>query len=128
MYRLPVAALVAVSLFSEAPTQDKILQEAIRLHQAGDLNGAIGEYRAFLKLVPSAFEARSNLGAALSKQGRYEEAITEYKLALPAKPNSPAILLNLALAHYKSGQFPQAVSEVQTLHSRLPANQQARFF
>src|SRR5215831_18084365 len=41
---------------------DSLLGHAIQLHQSGDLEGAIREYRAYLKQVPDNAMARSNLG------------------------------------------------------------------
>ena len=61
---------------------DPALQPAVRLHRAGDLEGAIRAYRAYLKRTPASVEARSNLGAVLAGLGKYEQAIAEYKIAL----------------------------------------------
>ena len=60
--------------------------EAVRLHQSGDLEGAVRGYRACLAVDPSQIEIRSNLGAALSKLGRYQEAIEQYVEVLRAAP------------------------------------------
>ena len=50
--------------------------------------------------------ARSNLGAALSRAGLYEEAIVEYKKALETQPRqSTGPTLNLALAYYKAAEI-----------------------
>src|SRR5271165_5459485 len=59
---------------------------AVALHQAGDFDGAIREYRAALDVDPSNFQARSNLGAALAHTGRYEEAIAAYRQAITTAP------------------------------------------
>ena len=66
----------------QPPSADAVLRHAIELHQAGDIPGATAEYREYLKLEPKNVMARSNLGAALSKAGQYEEAIAEYRQAL----------------------------------------------
>ena len=50
---------------------ESILQRAIALQRAGDTDGSIPQYRAYLKLRPEAVEARSNLGVALASTGRY---------------------------------------------------------
>ena len=65
---------------------DPQLQDALALHQKGDLEGAIAGYRAYLKLKPNAIDARSNLGAALARLGRYAESVIEYKRALQKEP------------------------------------------
>jgi tetratricopeptide (TPR) repeat protein len=124
---LPILALVVRIAAGQNQPPSEILQHAIALHQSGDIEGAIREYRAFLKLRPDAVQVRSNLGAALSKAGRYQEAIAEYKLALEKDSRNPAILLNLALAHYKIAQIPTAAAELATIHELQPANRQALF-
>ncbi len=61
---------------------DELFAKAVTLHQAGDTLGAIQYYEAVLEQQPDRVEARSNLGAAYVKLGRYEEAIKHYKRAL----------------------------------------------
>ena len=91
------------------------------------MESAIREYRAFLKLVPDNVMALSNLGAALSRQGRYEEAIAEYQKALRKEPSDTRIRLNLALAYYKTAQLSTAAQELNAVVAREPSNRQAVF-
>ena len=49
---------------AQASEAERMYARALQLHQAGDIEGAIREYRAFLLLYPKVMEARSNLGAA----------------------------------------------------------------
>ncbi len=97
---------------------------AVRLHQSGDLAGAVTAYRACLAVEPGRVDARSNLGAVLAKMGRYQDAIGEYLEALKAAPPeiSPRLRFNLALAYYKSFQIPEAAAELETLHTAQPAD------
>ncbi len=76
--------------------------------QAGDLQGAVPEYREFLKLHPEVAAIHSNLGAALAGLGRYEEALPEYKTALKQSPKLEGARLNLALVYYKMGKIDDA--------------------
>lgn len=98
-----------------------ILIRAIQLHQAGNFDAAIREYRKYLALDPGNFVARANLGAALAHQGRYAEAIAEYQKALKLRPGNPQVELNLALAHYKAMQLHEAVAELLPLHAADPS-------
>lgn len=98
-----------------------ILIHAIQLHQSGQIDAAIREYRKYLALDPGNFVARANLGAALGRQGRYTEAITEYQKALKLRPGNPQVRLNLALAHYKAMQLDEAVEELLPLHADDPS-------
>jgi tetratricopeptide (TPR) repeat protein len=92
---------------------EALLQQAIALHRAGDLDGAIQAYRQYLAVEPDSLEARSNLGAALARAGRYDEAIAEYDLGLRKNPDNPALLLNLGLAYYKTGRHAQAAARFE---------------
>lgn len=109
------------------PSAEGILRHAIELHQAGNFEGAVGEYRAYLKQNPDNVVARSNLGAALSKLGRYEEAISEYTQALKKDPRNLPVQLNLALAYYKTAQIPVAAEHLAAVVKQQPRNKQAVF-
>jgi tetratricopeptide (TPR) repeat protein len=111
----------------QSPAAEEILRHAVELHQAGDIAGAIPEYRAYLRQVPGNFIALSNLGAALAHAGLYEEAIGEYKNALAAQPRNMQVRLNLALAYYKATQISQAAAEAERVLADQPANRQAIF-
>lgn len=90
----------------------RILARAVQMHQAGDYEGAIREYKNFLIIYPKVLEVHSNLGAVYARLGRYQEAIDEYKLALNLdKTNNPALRFNLALGYYKLGMFDEAAAE-----------------
>src|SRR4026209_1576440 len=95
------AALAGAQQTATPPDFDALLAQAMRLHQAGDLMGAIDAYQAALRLDPNRGDARSNLGAAYVRLGRFAEAIDQYKQALRVAPDDVAIQLNLALAYYK---------------------------
>ena len=53
---------------------------------------------------PDRVDARSNLGAAFVRLGRYEDAVVEYRRALEIEPELAAVRFNLALALYKSAR------------------------
>jgi tetratricopeptide (TPR) repeat protein len=113
---------LATALFAQqtAPNNDALLQHAIALHQAGDLDGAIRAYRDYLAVEPDALQARSNLGAALARAGRYDEAIAEYDIGLLKSPDNPALLLNLGLAYYKTGRHAEAAARFERAVSLSP--------
>jgi tetratricopeptide (TPR) repeat protein len=100
-------------------TPQELLSEAQSLQRAGKLDQAINDYRLFLKQYPNIAQVRSDLGAALSSAGRYEEAIVEYKRALPLNP-LPQIRLNLALACYKINKLNWAVENLVIVHKEMP--------
>jgi tetratricopeptide (TPR) repeat protein len=108
-----------------AQNPQALVQDAMSKQQAGDLQGAVVEYRQFLKLHPEATAIHTNLGAALAGLGRYEEAVGEYKIALRQSPRLPGARLNLALAYYKMGRISDAVGQLVKVHAEDPANNQA---
>ena len=103
----------------------QLVQDAIQRQRAGDLAGAVPEYREFLNLHPEATAIHSNLGAALAGLGRYEEAVAEYRIALKQSPRLPSARLNLALAYYKMGRIADAAAQLEKVHVEEPSNHQA---
>src|ERR1700734_1047175 len=125
---LLLALFLAPAFVGTAPAQmtpQQLVQDAMQKQQAGDLEGAVVEYRQFLKLHPDAAAIHSNLGAALVGLGRFEEALPEYKTALKQSPKLAGARLNLALAYYKMGKIEDAVTELEKVHVEEPANHQA---
>jgi tetratricopeptide (TPR) repeat protein len=119
--RLSLALFVA-TLNGQTPPSGCVLSRAIQLHQAGEWDAAIREYRVCIAADPGRAETRSNLGAILAKLGRYQEAIDQYRAALNvATPDiAPRLRFNLALAYYKSFQIPEAALELEALHRGQP--------
>jgi len=91
---------------------DAAFERATRLHQAGDLQGAVREYEAILVNSPVRADVRSNLAAAYSALGRYEDAILQYKRALVIAPQNQTIRFNLSMAYYKAALFSDAATEL----------------
>ena len=96
-------------------TAEELFAKALALHQSGDTLGAIQYYRAGLEQQPDRVEARSNLGAAYMKLGRYEEAIAQYRRALSVNPGLAGLRMNLGLAFYKSDRLGEAVPEFEAV-------------
>ena len=95
-------------LLAQQDQTEEVLKEAIRLHQAGDVDAAISAYRKYLDARPNSPLALSNLGAAFSRAGRYQEAVEQYQRALKLQPENTAVEMNLGLAWYKAGQIQKA--------------------
>jgi tetratricopeptide (TPR) repeat protein len=99
--------------------------EAVRLHQARQLDAAADAYGRFLKQQPRNVEALSNLGAVLAAQGRYEDAIARYRDALAVDARRPAVRLNLAVALQKAGRSRDAAAELERVVAEAPQNRNA---
>ena len=104
----------------KAPDADAILSQAVQLHEAGDILGAITGYEAYLKVDPNNAGVHSNLGAAYVRLGRFDDGIAEYRKALTLDPASPTFRFNLAIALYKGGRYVDAVRELQTVVAASP--------
>ena len=127
---LAFITLLALSTLAEAQTSkpapggdenpERILARAVQSHQSGDIEGAIRDYQAYLALRPERVEARSNLGAALGRLGRYGDAIEQYKRALALDGRNQVIRFNLAVAYYKTARLVSASKELEAVVAAQP--------
>lgn len=115
-------ALLAGAASAQDPSAavEREFERATQLHQSGDLQGAVRGYLAILATNPARVDVRSNLGAAYSALGRYEDAIQEYKRALIIDGSNHAIRFNLALAYYKAAWFAEAATELEKFIAAAP--------
>ncbi len=79
------------------------------LSDAGELAGAIEQYREALRISPDRPEIENNLANALTRSGRVEEAVAILEKAVAAWPQAPHTHLNLALAYQKLGRNEEAL-------------------
>src|SRR5829696_7965769 len=128
--RLSSILIVLLLAWTAVPAQDssaaveREFERATQLHQNGDLQGAVRAYLAILATHPARVDVRSNLGAAYSALGRYEEAIEQYKRALIVDGTNYAIRFNLALAYYKAAWFSEAATELEKFIAAVPNSPQ----
>ena len=114
--RVAIALLALVcAAAGQGSGPEKLFSEAVAAQKRGDDALAIRKYQELLKLRPDVIEVRANLGAALSRQGRFDEAIAQYRAALAMDGGNFALQMNLALAYYKKGAFAEAVKELKLL-------------
>jgi tetratricopeptide (TPR) repeat protein len=123
----PTAANRAVNLpeFVNIPYDGlvKISTPAVDMYQqfdhAADLaaNGhdpeAIAEWEKLAASNPDNARIRNNLGAALTRTGKYEDAILQFKKALELNPEYNLVHVNLGHALAGAGQSEAAVTEYQ---------------
>lgn len=128
--RLSSVLIVLLLAWTSVPAQDssaaveREFERATHLHQNGDLQGAVRAYLAILAAHPARVDVRSNLGAAYSALGRYENAIEQYKRALIIDGTNYAIRFNLALAYYKAAWFSEAATELEKFIAAVPNSPQ----
>jgi tetratricopeptide (TPR) repeat protein len=128
LFAFAVCAAFAQEIFAQTDSADadKAFAQAVHLHESGDIEGAIRVYQTILASHPARVDARSNLGAAYSRLGRYEDAIEQYKRALAIDTRNQTIRFNLALAYYKATWFAEAESELSQFIAAAPKDNPQR--
>ena len=124
MARVNALVFLFASLACAQKNPNQSCLNATELHRAGNVQAAILEYQACVKLHPGVPELRSDFGAALARLGRYEESIEQYREALKIAPDNPTVRRNLALAFYKSGVMAKAAEVLSSLHQEEPGDLQ----
>lgn len=122
----PVGGQPAPGAMPAPPTAEVLFQQALELHQAGDILGAIQAYLASLNLEPDNPGAHSNLGAAYVRLGRFDEAVPQYLKALEVEPDNTTFRFNLALAYYKSARITDAAAAFTRVLERDASHLNAR--
>ena len=123
---LPASSALGFTQERSRDAVDRAFANATSLHEAGDIEGAIRGYQTILASHPNRVDVRSNLGAAFSRLGRYEDAIEQYKLALLGDNYNQTIRRNLAMAYYKAALFAEAASELSRFVAATPQEQPQR--
>ncbi len=95
------------------------------LHDKGDLDGAILEYKEALRINPNNTDAHFNLGLALQKKGNLDDSIREYRMTLQLKPDDTEAHFNLGLVFTKKGELDAAISEYREILRINPYNRYA---
>jgi tetratricopeptide (TPR) repeat protein len=88
--------------------QEKILQQALILHQNAQLVEAYSLYHKLLKDFPTNFELLCNLGTIDIQQGNFEEGIRFLRESLKISPNQPFVLSNLGFALTQLNRLEEA--------------------
>jgi tetratricopeptide (TPR) repeat protein len=93
---------------------------------AAHLSGSLEAYRRALAISPTYFEARSNLAAALARQGRLEEAATEYRTLLAQTPTSAVAENDLGALLVRLGRPEEAAAHFERAARFDPASAPAQ--
>jgi protein O-GlcNAc transferase len=122
---LALLLLAAPLRAQTAADSERLFTRALELHQAGDLLGAVENYKAALAITPDRADALSNLGAAYVRLGQYDDGIKQYQAALNADPANSTFRLNLALAYYKSARPNEALLHLKRVVASEPGAKNA---
>ena len=91
-------------------TIEQALQQAIKAHQAGQLEDAEALYRGILEAHPQHPDANHNLGLLAVSVNQTEAALPLFKTALNASPSQGQFLLSYIDAPIKTNQLESAKS------------------
>ena len=92
------------------PQQNKMIQEAVALHQSGQLDAAETQYRKLLNFLPSNTTLLTNLGVILRRKGKLEDAVRIVGKSLQINPNQLYALNNHGNALQDLGRFDEALA------------------
>jgi len=81
------------------------------LHDKGDIEAAIAEYRTAVRLSPDDAATHLRLGLALRDKGDVEGAIVSYRMTLHFRPNDPDAHYLLGTAYSEKGQLEASIEE-----------------
>ena len=97
------------------------------MHAArGDDEAAVTEYRAALRLWPTSFQARHNLGMLLARLGRLDEAAAEFEAVIARDP-VPDSAFALGLLRAQQQRWPAAVAALERCVGENPHHPRARY-
>lgn len=94
--------------------------EAVKLHQAGDIAGAEKLYVRVLELNPHHVDALSNRGLALVGLGRFNDAIPCIENAISLTPDAPDLHFNLGTALDELWRYDEAAAAYQRCIALAP--------
>ncbi len=99
---------------------------AVRLHQAGNLDGAEVDYRRVLGVDPGHADALNLLGVIDHQRGRHAEAVARLGRAVALVPGRPDYHNNLGVALKGAGRLEEAVSAYREAVRLSPGYADAR--
>ena len=95
---------------------------------SGNLNLAVQEYLAVVRLEPDLAEARVNLGLVYYLQNRYDASAQAFEKALSTKPGLRGANLFLGIDYVKLGRARRAVPCLRVAVVQEPGNNEARIW
>jgi len=103
-----------------------LLAQANRSMAQGDYSEAIGIYEELIRSTPRDAIALNNLGAALSKLGRYKDAEEYFRRAVKLKPDYSDAYSNLGTVLRWRGFFAESLDLLRCAVKLNPKNTDAR--
>ncbi len=89
---------------------DTLFQQALALHQQGQLHNAATLYQQVLRLHPNHFDALHLLGVITAQSGQTQQALALIGQAIALNPSHPQAHFNYARAFHQLGQLDLAAT------------------
>jgi tetratricopeptide (TPR) repeat protein len=102
--------------------------KAVAYAKRRQLDNAIKEYQAVLRLAPNDPQAHINLGDCYYKQGQLDKARQEYQTALHLKPDNARGHYRLGLIYRKQEQWDKALQAFLNAVHLAPEHARAHYF
>ena len=102
------------------------MRAGFKLAQAGDYDGAGGEFRQAVDANPQLAEGWFDLAGALLQAGKVDDALQTFLKALSLAPRWPEAHYQFALALVRAGRRDQALGELRTALDQDPQHAGAK--
>ncbi|HMI01591.1 MAG TPA: tetratricopeptide repeat protein [Pedobacter sp.] len=102
------------ALEAAVTSEQAMLIEGEKLFKQGDLNGALIQFKAILKITDQLYAAWEHTMAAEIALAAYKDAIKTGEEALSLYPSQAGLYYQMAVALMNDGQHDQALSNIKT--------------
>ena len=96
------------------PTIDERYDEAIKLQESGDLDGAVGALEAVLADQPDYALAHAALSVYYGKQENHDKAVEHAEKMCELEPDDPFSHMAKSIVCQKAGKLPEAERAMAT--------------
>lgn len=90
------------------PTKESLYDEAVKIYEQGDLEGAVGKLQELLKQDDAYALAHAALSVFYSKLDKQDEAIAHADKVCELEPKDPFSFIAKSLVCQKAGRIPEA--------------------
>ena len=95
---------------------DVMYDEAHKLKQSGDLEGAVAKLKAIVEAIPEHVLSHSALAVYLQKLGKPHDAIAHAKKVVELEPDNPQAHAELSVISQRCGLIQEAEDALATSH------------
>ncbi|HUG94332.1 MAG TPA: tetratricopeptide repeat protein [Planctomycetaceae bacterium] len=97
-------------------TADQLYDEATKLKDQGDLDGAVARLREIVAIEPNHVLTHQALGVYLQKLGEFDDAIHHARKVVELEPQDPFSYTQLSVIYQRCGRIPEAEDAMARAH------------